>query len=103
MTGGLQQQGRVARFVANKPEFRPFPGFDPADGADRHVELDRGNPCEPQIVPAETLQADDLDAIGDPVALIRSIGWRRLVIAAAFMAAVWIGTAAFAVTFGGPQ
>lgn len=43
MTGGLQQQARVAAHVI--AGFQPFTGFDPAEGADPHLELSRDNPC----------------------------------------------------------
>lgn len=103
MNGGLSQQARVLRLVddaysedlalLNRAELE---AFNRASHSDALREL--------QLAPAEDLQAsDDTDAIGDPVALIRSIGWRRLVVAGAFMAAVWLGTAAFAVMCGGPR
>ena len=103
MNGGLSQQARVLRLVddaysedlamLNRAELE---AFNRASHSDALREL--------QLAPAEDLQAsDDTDAIGDPVALIRSIGWRRLAVAAAFAVTVWAATAAFAVAFGGPN
>ena len=74
MTGGLQQQARVAAHVV--AGFRPFTGFDPADGAEPHLELARDNPC----CPAELTERrfDLADLAGETILAVEASnhGWR---------------------------
>lgn len=99
MTGGPSQQARVTAFVDRQHRDRQE-AFNRASHGDALPELQLVAPGT-QLHPAEDLQADP--PIGDAVGVIQSIGWRRLAIAAAFAATVWISTAAFAVMCGGPR
>lgn len=102
MNGGLSQDVRILRLVdaeytaelamLNRAELE---AFNRASHSDALREL--------QIVPAEELQPEYDPPIGDPIGLIQSLGWRRIVGAVAFMAVTWGGTAVFAVMFGGGQ
>lgn len=102
MNGGLSQDVRILRLVDaeytaelamfNRAELE---AFNRATHSDALREL--------QIVTAEEMQPDYDPPIGDPVGLIRSLGWRRILGAAAFMAVTWSGAAVFAVMFGGGQ
>lgn len=89
MTGGPSQQARVTAHVHREAQ----EAFNRATHSDALREM--------QIVPAEALQPDYEPPIGDPVGLIKSLGWRRLLVAAAFAVTVWTATAAFAVMQGG--
>ncbi|MGN6596105.1 hypothetical protein [Sphingopyxis terrae] len=114
MNGGLSQQARVLRLVndaysedlamLNRAELE---AFNRASHSDALRELQLAPDVERRelrLAPAEDLQASDhTDAIGDPVALIRSIGPRRLAIAATIAVTIWCATAAFAVMCGGPN
>ncbi|ODU29010.1 hypothetical protein [Sphingopyxis sp. SCN 67-31] len=91
MNGGLQQRGRILRHVDD--HYRAgLEGFNRASHGDALREM--------QLGPAEDMQADD-PPIGDPIGLIRSIGWRRWAAAALFALTVWIAAATFAVMCGG--
>lgn len=90
MTGGLGQRSRVMAHVHR--HYRDgLEAFNRASHGDALPEL--------QLAPAEDLQFDD--APPTPREVIRTIGWRRLAIAAAFALTVWTATAAFAVMCGG--
>lgn len=94
MNGGMSQDARILRHV-DDGFAADLEAFNRASHSDALPEL--------QIVPAGELQPEYEPPIGDAVGLIRSLGWRRILAAAAFMAITWTATAAFAVTFGGGQ
>lgn len=96
MNGGLSQDYRILRLVDD--EYRAgteLEAFNRASHSDALREM--------QIFHAEALQPDYDPPIGDPVGLIKSLGWRRLLKAAAFAVIIWTATAAFAVTSGVPS
>ena len=94
MTGGLSQDARILAHV-DASHRDALEAFNRASHGDALIEM--------QLVPAEDLQTDYDPPIGDAVGLIRSLGWRRLLKAAAFAIIVWTATAAFAVTCGVPS
>lgn len=92
MNGGLSQDVRILRLVDD--EYRAGLAADDAWLHHRRAA---------QIVPAEELQPDYDPPIGDAVGLIKSLGWARVLKAAAFAIVIWTATAAFAVTCGVPS
>lgn len=98
MNGGFSQEARILRLVDE--EYAAGLHLDHLEAYNRATHADALR--ELQLVElAERLQIEDRPPT--PRELIRTIGWRRLAIAAAFAATVWIGTAAFAVMCGGPR
>ncbi|QUM73319.1 hypothetical protein [Sphingopyxis granuli] len=96
MTGGLSQSARILRVVDE--QYRAvghLEAFNRATHSDALREM--------QLVPAEDPQPDYDAPIGDWRGLIKSLGWRRILGAAAFAAVIWTATAAFAVMCGGPR
>ena len=93
MNGGLSQDARILRLVDDEY----LAERDAADawqqGREPFFYLDT----------AEYLQPDYDPPIGDPIGLIQSLGWRRILAAVAFMAIAWGGTAVFAVMCGNVQ
>lgn len=92
MNGGLSQDARILRLVDD--EYRAGLAADDAWLQNRGAV---------ELAPAEDLQADYDPPIGDAVGLIRSLGWARVLKAAAFAIITWTATAAFAVTCGVPS
>lgn len=74
MTGGLAQRARVADHVA--ASFRPFTGFDPADGAEPHIDAARDNPCARR--PLLERRYDLAELIGETIVAVEPCnhGWR---------------------------
>lgn len=94
MTGGLGQRARVAAHVDR--EYREgLEGFNRAAHSNPLREL--------QLAPAETEQPGFDRSAPTARQVIGTIGWRRLLGAALFAAAVWTATAAFAIMCGGAQ
>ena len=92
MNGGLQQRARVLRHVDSQ-----FSGARESFNRASHPDALR----ELQLAPADDWQIEDRPPT--PREVIRTIGWRRLAIAAVFAVTVWTATAAFAVVCGGPD
>lgn len=99
MNGGLSQDYRILRLVDDEyragDHARDIEAFNRASHTDALREM--------QIVPAEALQPDYDPPIGDAVGLLKSLGWPRMLKAAAFAIVIWTATAAFAVTCGVPS
>lgn len=96
MTGGLSQSARVLRVVDE--QYRAggqLEAFNRATHSDALSEM--------QLVPAEDVQPEYYAPIGDWRGLIKSLGWRRIIGAAAFATVIWTATAAFAVMCSGPR
>lgn len=94
MNGGLSQRARMLH-DAHARHHHGLEAFNRACHGDPLREM--------QLAPAEDLQADDDAPIGDAAGLIKSLGWPRLLKAAAFAIIVWTATTAFAVTCGAPS
>lgn len=102
MNGGLSQNVRILRLVdAEYTAAMTMQHRDDLEAFNRATHSDALR--EMQLVPAEDLQPEYDPPIGDPIGLIQSLGWSRILGAAAFMAVAWTATAAFAVMCGAPR